>query len=119
MKQNKNKLIKKLFIEYRKIIIDSIIHAVITGLNFTLLIATYRISDIKAGQYPEQPISIREELLSEAMPGIIISSIAIFLLIMIVSFITLIMVKLRQKYNIYLIYEIKNYLKKNKKKRIS
>jgi hypothetical protein len=119
MKQNKSGLIKKLFVQYRKTIIDAIISAFVTGFNFTLLIATYRINDIKAGQYPEQPIAIREEMLSEAMPYIIISSIAIFLIIMIVSFITLLMVKLRQRYNIYLIHEIKIYLKNGQKNIIS
>ena len=115
MKQNKSKLVKKLLVKYRKTIIDSIILSVAVGFNFSLLIATYKIADIKAGEYPEQPIAIREELLSEAMPGIIISSIAIFLLIMIVYFISAVIIRLRLEYNIHLFHEIKICLKKGKK----
>ncbi len=112
MKQYKFIMTKK----HKKTMISAGLSAFCFSFNISLLTATLRISSIKAGEYPEQPIDIRNQLLNEAMPNIIITSIILGLLILIFVFIISLLIKFRLEYNVYLFHELKLYLieKRNK-----
>ncbi len=106
---------KKLYTKYSKTIIYSIINAFSCAFIYAFWTATYKILNMKAGEYPEEPRNIINERLVQVLPCIIVESIIKCLIITIVLIIPILLYRFRVDNKINLVYELRVYLKEKKK----
>ncbi|MDR0949935.1 MAG: hypothetical protein LBM69_10520 [Lachnospiraceae bacterium] len=108
-----HKDIKETYTKYRKTILRGSISAFIFGFGFALRYALTNIKLLRSMEYISDSIALKEQLVlsHESTIGIILTAIPIGLLISVGLFVLNITVSFRREYNIYVFYEIKQYLK--------
>lgn len=99
---------------YRPEFLASIISAFSIGFAYALWTATFKLSSIKAGEYPGMPKDQIDKQYQEALPSVILDSILMFLLITVVVFIPVLFIRFKISHNINVFSEFMSYLKSKK-----
>lgn len=97
---------------YLRTIIDSISHTFLFGFPYALWTAIYKLSGIKAGEYPDMAKELIEQKYYEALPIVIADSIIKCLLIMFILLIPSLIYRFKISHNINLIHELKKRIRK-------
>lgn len=99
---------------YSKTILHSIFHGFSTGFGVALWSATYKILDIKGGEYPEMPKSQINEQYNEALPSIILDSVLICIAVTLLVSILSLFIRFKYNHEINIFREFINFCKKRK-----
>lgn len=103
------------FKQYLKTIVFSISSAFSIGFAIALWMATDKLSNIKAGEYPGMPHNQINKLYYEVLPHVILDSILICVAITIVISIPILFFRFKYSHNINLYHVFIQKLKKRKK----